>query len=355
VSNIEPAAVVEVAGAASGEAAPDEGGTHFELVPGRPVLLTARQRVVPDGQTPAEPMTVVRYLPTRGRRMVGAWCFVDYYGPDDIGASGGMQIPPHPHCGLQTVSWLLRGQIRHRDSLGSDAVVQPGQLSLMTAGAGIAHAETSPDERDPVLHGAQLWVALPTSALQGAPAFDHHEVLPTWTSGGVTATVILGTLAGVSSPATAYSPLVGAELQVPRTAAAEVAVEVGWEYAVLALEGAVVIDGRTLDRGDFAYLGRGRSRLAVAAADGAAIAHAADTAATDVVGRPARALLLGGEPFAEQIVMWWNFVGRSHDDIAEARRAWMSNERFGAVERYPGDRLPAPPLPPVRLTARGRS
>src|SRR4029453_5239040 len=133
-----------------------------EIFPGREVLL-------------GESTKVRRLLPNLGRRLVGAWCFVDHYGPDDIAATAGMQAPPHPHMGLQTVSWLLDGEVHHRDSIGSDVVIQPGELGLMTSGAAITHAEYSPVPHPVLLHGVQLWVALPGTALTTAAAWRHHH------------------------------------------------------------------------------------------------------------------------------------------------------------------------------------
>ena len=152
-------------------------------------------------QVPLGESTVVRrLLPNLGRRLVGAWCFVDHYGPEDVLDQPGMQVPPHPHMGLQTVSWLRSGQIHHQDSLGSDVVIGPGELGLMTAGHGIAHAEHSPVAHPALLHGAQLWVALPSTALSVAPAWEHHPSLPVLTETGVRATLMMGSMAGETSP-----------------------------------------------------------------------------------------------------------------------------------------------------------
>ncbi|MFF1799174.1 pirin family protein, partial [Kitasatospora sp. NPDC058263] len=169
-------------------------------------LLTGRQ--VPLGES-----TVVRrLLPNLGRRMVGAWCFVDHYGPDDIADEPGMQVPPHPHMGLQTVSWLHQGEVLHRDSLGSLQTVRPYELGLMTSGRAISHSEESPRAHARFLEGAQLWVALPDAHRHTAPAFEHHADLPVVTAPGLRGTVILGSLDTATSPGTAYTPLVGADL-----------------------------------------------------------------------------------------------------------------------------------------------
>ena len=299
-------------------------GPALELLPGKEVLL-------------GESTRVRRLLPTLGRRLVGAWAFVDHYGPDDVTATAGMQVAPHPHTGLQTVSWLLEGTVHHRDSLGSDVTFGPGQLALMTAGHGIAHSEQSPHAHPRFLHGAQLWVALPDGSRDTAPAFEHHATLPGWTSDGLTATVLMGSFGGATSPGTAYSPLVGVDLALAAGADVEVPLEPDFEYGLLASSGAVTVEGAALDRGAMLYLGTGRPALRLTTAE------------------PARLLLLGGEPFEEQLVMWWNFVGRSGAEIADYAEQWNAeSDRFGAVVGYDGDRLAAPPLPPVPLKARGR-
>ncbi len=282
---------------------------------------------------------VDRYLPTRRRTTVGAWCFLDAYGPDDIDGVAGMSVGPHPHSGLQTVTWLFQGDVVHRDSLGTRQAIRPGQLNLMTAGAGIAHAEESPTPHPRWLHGVQLWVALPDDERWRSPAFEHHPVLPTADVGGASATVIVGELAGARSPATNYSPLVGAEVTVTPGPASSLPLDRDHEHAVLAVAGGVVVDGRAIAAGDCAYLERGRTRLSLAT-DG------------DGGDATARLLLLGGEPFAEPLVMWWNFVGRSAEEIADARAAWESGGRFGGVEGATADRVPAPPLAPERLVLR---
>ena len=190
-------------------------------------------------------MRVRRTLPHRDLRMVGPWCFVDYYGPDRIDETAGMQVPPHPHCGLQTVSWLLEGDVLHRDSLGSEQLIRPGELNLMTAGWGIAHSEESPRIHAPVLHGVQLWVALPDGSRNGDAGFEHHPTLPTITSGGAAVTVIMGELAGTSSPARTYSPLVGADLRLDADAQLEIPLDRAFEHAVLAVSDGIEVQQTT--------------------------------------------------------------------------------------------------------------
>jgi redox-sensitive bicupin YhaK (pirin superfamily) len=280
--------------------------------------------------------TVRRLLPNLGRRLVGAWCFVDHYGPEDISDRAGMSVPPHPHLGLQTVSWLLAGQVHHRDSLGNDVLVGTGELGLMTSGYGITHAEHSPVPHSALLHGVQLWVALPSPTRNGAAGWEHHRALPQLTQPGLRATVILGSVAGVASPGHAHSPIVGADLALAAGADVRVPLEPGFEHAALVMSGSVVVDAEPLAPGAMLYLGCGRRDLVLTAA------------------QPARVLLLGGAPFEEQVVMWWNFVGRSHEEIAAARSAWESGARFGAVSGA-GSPLAAPPLPPGSLKPGGRT
>ncbi|MEU1423868.1 pirin family protein [Kitasatospora sp. NPDC005751] len=293
-------------------------------------LLTGRQ--VPLGES-----TVVRrLLPNLGRRMVGAWCFVDHYGPDDIADEPGMQVPPHPHMGLQTVSWLHQGEVLHRDSLGSLQTVRPYELGLMTSGRAISHSEESPRAHARFLEGAQLWVALPDAHRHTAPAFEHHADLPVVTAPGLRGTVILGSLDTATSPGTAYTPLVGADLALTEGADLKLPLEPGFEYAVLAMSGSVDVDGVRVEPGSMLYLGTDRRELPLLARTDAAV------------------LLLGGEPFEEKLVMWWNFIGRSGEEILQARNDWEKSSRFGEVHGYEGARLRAPSLPDIPLKARGR-
>jgi redox-sensitive bicupin YhaK (pirin superfamily) len=295
--------------------------------------------LLPGRLTPLGESTVVRrLLPSLGRRMVGAWIFVDHYGPDDIAGEPGMQVPPHPHIGLQTVSWLHDGEVLHRDSLGSLSTVRPRELALMTSGRGISHSEESPREHARLLHGAQLWVALPQEHKDTAPAFEHHRELPTLAGGGgVSGTVFLGEFDGAASPGTVHTPLAGVDLALAEGAETRLPLVEEFEYAVLSMAGACTVDGVRVEPGSLLYLGHGRRDLPVRA----------DT--------DAKVMLLGGVPFDEQLVMWWNFVGRSADDIVAARTAWEEGRGFGTVQGYDGAPLAAPPLPPVPLKPRGRA
>ncbi|PPF17263.1 pirin [Rathayibacter sp. AY1A4] len=322
---------------------PDELPVAAEPVPresGAVEILEAR--LVPLGGPRA--IEVRRTLPQRSRSTIGAWCFADHYGPVRLGEEAGMDVPPHPHTGLQTVSWLFEGEIEHRDSVGSLAVVRPGELNLMTAGRGISHSEVSTGGA-PVLHGVQLWVALPEEARLVDPFFEHHRGVPVELPGALVR-VFVGGMLGASVPASTFTPLVAAQIDLEPGARVELPVEESWEYGVLVDAGPVAVEGADVPRSDLAYLAPGRSHLVLTAGDAGA-----------------RVVLLGGEPFAEELVMWWNFVGRSHDDVAAARERWQSDViawadpagPFGTVDGYGGRALPAPVLPTVRLKPRRRA
>ena len=280
---------------------------------------------------------VRRTLPQRERSLIGAWCFADHYGPHDVRGGTGMDVPPHPHTGLQTVSWLFSGEVEHRDSAGVRAMVRPGELNLMTAGAGICHSEVS-TAATTVLHGVQLWVALPDADRDTGRDFAHYAPEPR-SLAGATMRVFLGELAGDRSPVHTFTPLLGAQFDLDPGADLTLKVEPVFEHGVLLDQGSVEVAGTALAVADLAFQAAGSDRL-------------------DVVNRgqsPARVLLLGGPRFPEQLVMWWNFVGRSHEDIAMYRQLWEDRDgRFGAVRGYQGavSRLPAPPLPNATLRPR---
>jgi redox-sensitive bicupin YhaK (pirin superfamily) len=307
-------------------------------------IMTARE--VPLGGPRA--MTVRRTLPQRDRSLIGAWCFLDHYGPDPVAESGGMSVAPHPHTGLQTVSWLFEGEIEHRDSAGNHAMVVPGEVNLMTAGRGISHSEVSTGATT-TLHGAQLWVALPDDSRDTDPGFEHYAP-PELSGDGWRGRVFLGTLLGHTSPVSTYSPLLGAELVLDPGVVVPLEVDPSFEHGVLVDLGSVHVDGETAKRSDLAYLPPG---------DGTVVLTAGDEGA--------RVLVLGGTPFGESIVMWWNFVGRTHEEVVGYREDWqaqitrdggvvpesteVADGRFGIVDdRLPP--IPAPELPSVRLKER---
>ena len=318
------------------EPAPDE--TPADLA-GPVELLEPRE--VPLGGPRA--MTVRRTLPQKKRSLVGAWCFVDSYGPDPVNGRGAMNVPPHPHTGLQTVSWLYAGEIEHRDSAGSSALVEPGQVNLMTAGAGIQHSEVSTDATA-TLHGVQLWVALPDRSRHVAPFFEHFVPEP-FAHDDATLRVFVGELLGHPSPVTAFTDLVGAQLDLPAGGSVTIPVDPAFEHGLIVDAGTPTLQGVPVATDQLAVVPAGVDELTVEAG-----------------ATPLRALLIGGVPLGEPIVMWWNFVGRSHDEIVAFREQWqrevISSEnadgRFGHVDGYTGGprALPAPELPNVRLRPR---
>jgi redox-sensitive bicupin YhaK (pirin superfamily) len=295
------------------------------------LLLTARRVYL--GKTTA----VARALPDAQIRMIGAWCFLDHYGPESVRDSPGMQVWAHPHTGLQTVSWLLEGEVEHRDSLGSQVMVRPQQLHIMTAGVGIVHSELSLADKPPTLHGVQLWVALPDSRRETSPRFDSHVELPVLTVPGLTGTVLIGELSGVRSPARGHTPLVGADLTVAPGIPTKLAVDPEFEYGIFVVEGGVMVESIPVGVDQLLYLGSRRSSIDLRSDHGG------------------RAILLGGEPFAEEIVMWWNFVGRNHDEIVAFRNAWERREpRFPPVVDRDEKVMEAPAMPTVHLRPRPR-
>ena len=286
-------------------------------------------------------MSVRRTLPQRSRSLIGAWCFVDHYGPDRVADAGGMVVPPHPHTGLQTVSWLFAGEIEHRDSTGTHAIVRPGELNLMTAGRGIQHSELSTDAVG-VLHGAQLWIALPDCARSMEPTFEHYRPLPTRV-GDAVLRVFLGSLADQRSPVPTFTPLVGAQLDLPAGGRVELALDRDFEHGLLIDDGDLTVDGETAPADALAFLPVGTRRISLRARS------------------DARALLIGGRPLGEPVIMWWNFIGRTHDEVVRFRRQWQEHVEdgvddgpFGAIPQGLAP-LPAPVMPNVRLRERGET
>ena len=324
----------------------DPGEVVCSEGPTPPGVEVLEPREVPLGGPRA--MHVRRTLPQRHRSLIGAWCFVDHYGPNRVAEVGGMSVAPHPHTGLQTVSWLFTGEVEHRDSAGHHAMVRPGEVNLMTAGRGISHSEVSTPDTD-VLHGAQLWVALPDRARDTAPAFEHYVPRPV-RGPGWEARVFLGSLLGGTSPVATFTPLLGAEVLLSRGASLVLDVDPAFEHGVLLDTGSLAVAGQDAKPGELAYVAPGRDRIELTAYD------------------EARVLVLGGEPLGESIVMWWNFVGRSHEEIVAFREQWqaqvtkdgavvgdgqqVADGRFGIVTGEHLPPIPAPALPNARLRER---
>jgi quercetin 2,3-dioxygenase len=326
---------------------PERDPDEIVCTTGEAAIEVLVPREVPLGGPRA--MHVRRTLPQRHRSLIGAWCFLDHYGPDEVADSDGMSVAPHPHTGLQTVSWLFTGEVEHRDSGGHHAMVRPGELNLMTAGRGISHSEVSTASTT-TLHGAQLWVALPEPARHTDPGFEHYAPAAV-TGDGWQARVLLGSLLGDRSPVTTYSPLLGAELLLEPHTTLTLDVDPAFEHGVLVDDGVLSVAGQETKQNELTYVPPGSPQLAIEAYD-----------------QPVRLLLLGGEPFGESIVMWWNFVGRTHDEVVAFREEWqaqitaggavvadsqdVSGGRFGVVVGDHSPPIPAPEMPHVRLKQR---
>ena len=281
---------------------------------------------------------VRRTIPNRKLRTIGAFCFVDYFGPTD--QTEAMVVAAHPHTGLQTVTWLFEGEVEHRDSLGSVQLIKPGQLNLMTAGKGISHSELS-KKTDGKLHGIQLWVALEDKDRFINPSFEHVAENQQLAKEGMKLKVFMGELMGVSSPAKLYSKLVAAEIELqPGEHIIDVNPE--FEHGLLMVEGEFESEGEMLKEAELVYFEAGQQQIEIS------------------VRTKTKLVLIGGEPFKEQLVMWWNFIARSHSEIEEMRAMWNDPENrqtgednFGVFEDEVGDWIPAPDMPNVQL--RGRS
>lgn len=271
---------------------------------------------------------VARAIPTKQRRLIGAWCFLDHAGPAHFPpGSPGMRVGPHPHIGLQTFTWMLEGEILHRDSLGNQQLIRPHQVNLMTAGHGISHTEESvPGQHS--LHAAQLWIALPLADKDTPPRFDHYPKLPSWSRDGIDFTLLVGDYLSHKAPTLTFSPLVGMDLYATRQVSFTLPLREEFEYGLLVLEGGLELQGEAYTVNELAYLGIHRTEVTITLPPGS------------------RVLLVGGEPLDEDIFIWWNFVGHSKEEFARALADWNDNSgRFGEIHGYDGAPLQAPPLP----------
>lgn len=281
----------------------------------------------PSRETQLGSLAISRALPLRERRLIGPWCFFDRFGPLSFAHGKPMDVAPHPHIGIQTVSWLIEGEVLHHDSIGFEALVRAGGVNVMTAGNGVAHSEQTPDANTGRLNGVQLWVALPDQHRYIAPSLEHIEKVPAVELRGGIVQVFAGKCAGAASPARHYSEIVGAEVQVHHGETLDVGISSAYEHGAFVLSGDCAIDGQPLEDRTLYYLGSNRSELRFSSRTGG------------------RLMLIGGPPFGETLFMWWNFVARTRDEIAQARSDWEGHHpRFGEVKGYKGSRLDAPAL-----------
>jgi len=290
------------------------GGAGAELlaIPSRPTYLGA--------------LAIRRALPVREKRTIGPWCFLDRYGPLTFSEATPMDALPHPHIGIQTVSWLFDGELEHYDSLGYDSIARAGGVNVMTAGRGIAHAERTPASNSGRLDGVQLWVALPDEARSVAPSFEHVAEVPRLDLGGAHASVFMGGTAGTVSPATSHSSLLGAGIELRPGGEAGLDLDRSFEHGIFLASGEAELEGTKLEVNTLYFAPAGRSSIELRSGEGANI------------------VLLGGTPLSSPILMWWNFVARTPAEIAAAREAWESGDGFSPVIGHEGPRVPAPPL-----------
>jgi redox-sensitive bicupin YhaK (pirin superfamily) len=280
-------------------------------------------------------LPIQRSLPNKGRRTVGAWCFADHAGPATLPPERRMNVGPHPHTGLSTFSWMIEGEILHRDSLGSEQVLRPGQVNLMTAGHGISHSEESLTDR---IHLAQLWIALPDAERERAPSFQHFPELPRCAVGGFDGTLLVGELDGRRSPVPSFTPLLGVDLAADGPADVVLPLDAGFEHGVMLLEGEVEVSPaghdavETVAPGTLLYIGPGCASVELRCA------------------AASRLLLLGGEPWSQPPLLWWNFVGREPAEMHVWAADWARADggRFGEVKGYVGPRIAVPPVPALR-------
>lgn len=270
---------------------------------------------------------IKRALPSREKRMIGAWCFLDHAGPVTFPQGDGLDVGPHPHTGLQTFTWMIEGTLMHTDSLGSKQLIRPYQVNLMTAGHGISHTEVAP-ETETQMHAAQLWIALPDEKLHMPPQFDHYPVLPKADQDQIEFTVLVGEFMGQTSPVAVHTPLVGVDMTAQAESKTRIPLNPAFEYGFLALEGHAWVNGHELTQENMVVLEPGLEHIDVEIPKG----H--------------RVLLIGGEPFETPILLWWNLVGRTTEGLREAREQWVNHDpRFGEIPDYEGPRLEAPTFP----------
>lgn len=292
------------------------------------------QVITPHPSDLGDGFLVHRALPSAARRAVGPFVFLDQFGPVQLAPGKGLDVRPHPHIGLATVSYLFEGTILHRDSLGSVVPIRPGEVNWMTAGRGITHSERSPDELradGPRLWGLQFWVALPLALEQCPPAFAHHgaDEIPRVTRDGARLSVVLGEAFGATSPVALTSPMFLVDVHLEAGATLTLDVDAA-ERAAYVLEGEV----------------RANEATSPTAREHLIVFDAGEPARLSAGSEPAHVVLLGGPPLDAPRFLWWNFVSSDRDLILQAQAAW-SEQRFPKV---PGESefipLPARPLPP---------
>lgn len=270
---------------------------------------------------------IKRALPSRQKRMIGAWCFLDHAGPVTFPQGDGLDVGPHPHIGLQTFTWMIEGTMMHTDSIGSKQLIRPKQVNLMTAGYGISHTEVAPDT-ETRMHAAQLWIALPDDKINMAPQFDHYPVLPVVEKDNIEFTVLVGEFMDTVSPVQVHTELLGIDFFAKEQTKTRIPLNPKFEYGFMALEGDAIVNGHDLNSDNMVVLEPGISQIEVELPKGS------------------RLLLIGGEPFESPILLWWNLVGRTQEELKTATEQWINQDaRFGTIPDYDGPRLEALAFP----------
>lgn len=278
---------------------------------------------------------VGRLLPFQGKRMVGPFIFIDHMGPAVLPAGENLDIPPHPHIGLSTLTYLFEGNITHKDSLGTAVEIKPGQVNWMTAGKGIVHSERTPAtfrHTEKPLHGLQIWVALPKELEQMEPTFFHAQEneLPVWESDGIAYTLIAGSIFGKASPVPVYSPLYFLQLKSIKKQTVKIGQELYGEAGLYILEGSIESEGTVFEP----------KELLVAKNSGLC---------EFIMNENTTIYFFGGEPFPEERFIYWNFVATDHALIEQAKQRWH-DQKF---EQVPGE-TDFVPLPPENIYLKPR-
>lgn len=267
---------------------------------------------------------ILRGLPQRALRRIGAWIFLDHLGPVPVTHAEQLHVHAHPHIGLQTFTWMIEGEIEHKDSLGYHETIHAGQINLMTAGNGIAHTEVSLNATGR-LHSAQLWIALPDSHKNMAAAFENYPNLPILKHDESIHTVLVGTWQGHTSAVKVHTPLVAVDILAKQDHQVTLSLNPDFEYGLMVLEGSFSLEQTNCDASVLVYLPKGQSEVSID------------------VPAASRILLIGGEPMQEELIVWWNLVARTQAEIEQAREDWQNqSERFGNLTLLGDGWLQAP-------------
>lgn len=276
---------------------------------------------------------VGRLLPFRQKRAVGPFTFIDHMGPVSLGENDNLDVPPHPHIGLSTLTYLFEGSVEHKDNLGTNVEITPGSVNWMTAGSGVVHSERTPDylrKSNKRLHGLQIWVALPKELEQMQPSFTHVEEkdIPHWKDQGVSFKLIAGSAFNKTSPVPVYSPLYFIEVKSTVKQKIDIGDYLFGESALYILEGSINSDGHNY----------GTKQILVAKDS---------TLCTFEMEANTTVYIFGGEPFAEERFIYWNFVNSDKEIIEKAKKNWK-NKNLEVFPKVPGDEEEYVPLPKPR-------